>query len=182
MGIGRVALRATVGGLFVGHGLQKLRGSFGGPGMAGTEAMMDSLRMHPPRVHAAAAGWTETVAGAMLAVGALTPAASAGLIGVMTTAIRKVHAPTGVWNTDGGWEFNAVMIAAAAALAEEPGRGSVDAIFGRARWGSRWAVAALVAGVAASTATIAYGERQARAASAAESGTTDTGGVADVDA
>lgn len=161
MGIGRFALRAVVGGLFVGHGLQKLKGSFGGPGIEGTEQMMESLGLHPPHTHALAAGVTETACGAMLAAGAFTPAAAAGLIGVMTTAVRKVHAPNGVWNANGGWEFNAVMMAAAFALAEEPGGCSLDALMGRSRWGGKWAVAALVGGVAASTATIAYGERMA---------------------
>ncbi|MPV50195.1 MULTISPECIES: DoxX family protein [unclassified Pseudactinotalea] len=164
MSIGRFALRVTIGGLFVGHGLQKLTGSFGGPGLAGTEQMMTSLELYPPHLQALAAGATETAAGAMLTAGLLTPIASAGLVGVMTTAIRTVHAPNGLWNAKGGWEFNAVMIAAALTLAEEPGRGSLDAAFGRARWGSTWAVAALVGGMLASTATIAVGRRMARAA------------------
>ncbi|MGH3445968.1 MAG: DoxX family protein, partial [Nocardioidaceae bacterium] len=115
----RLVARGVIGGLFVGHGLQKLQGWFGGPGPEGTEQMMDSLDLHPPRQNALAAGATETVGGALLALGLATPMASAALIGVMTTAIRTVHGPKGIWNAKGGWEFNAVMIAALAVLAEE---------------------------------------------------------------
>ena len=161
MGMGRFVLRATVGGLFIGHGLQKLKGWFGGPGPEGTEEMMKSLKLHPPKTQALAAGVTETAAGAMLAAGTLTPLASAGVIGVMMTAIRKVHAPNGVWNANGGWEFNAVMIAAALALAENPGKCSIDRRIRGRKWGTRWAIAALIAGNLASMATISYGEKQA---------------------
>ena len=46
----------------------------------------------------------------------------------MITAIRKVHAPNGPWVTQGGYEYNAVLIAAVLALTEGgPGRPSVDA-------------------------------------------------------
>lgn len=163
MSVGRFALRVTVGGLLMGHGLQKLKGWFDGPGPEGTEEMMRSLNLHPPKVHARAAGLTETVSGAMLTTGFLTPFASAGLIGVMMTAIRKVHAPNGVWNADGGWEYNAVMIASAFALAANPGKCSIDRLLGRKKWGTKWAIAALVAGNLASMATISYGEKMADA-------------------
>ncbi len=48
MALGRLVLRLTVGGLITGHGLQKLRGSFGGPGLEGTTEMMRSIDLHPP--------------------------------------------------------------------------------------------------------------------------------------
>src|SRR5690625_6727870 len=126
MSMGRFVLRATVGGLFIGHGLQKLKGWFGGPGPEGTEEMMKSLKLHPPKTQALAAGVTETAAGAMRAAGTLTPLASAGVIGVMMTAIREVHAPNGGGNADGGGGSSAVMIAAARALAGGPGEAAGD--------------------------------------------------------
>ena len=76
-------------------------------------------------------------------------------------SIRKVHAPNGVWNANGGWEFNAVMIAAALALAENPGKCSIDRRIRGRKWGTTWAIAALIAGNLASMATISYGEKQA---------------------
>jgi len=60
--IGRLIVRLVVGGLFIGHGTQKLYGWFGGPGPAGTEQMMQGLNMHPPRRNALAAGATASTA------------------------------------------------------------------------------------------------------------------------
>src|SRR3954469_11848996 len=91
MNIARLTARAVIGGLFVGHGTQKLLGWFGGPGLEGTAGMMESLELNPPRRNALAAGLTETVGGGLLVLGLATPLASAGLIGTMITAIRKVH-------------------------------------------------------------------------------------------
>ena len=58
----------------------------------------------------------------------LAPVAAGLITGTMITAIRKVHAPKGPWVTQGGYEYNAVLIAAMVALTETgPGRPSVDA-------------------------------------------------------
>ncbi len=162
MDLGRLAARTVIGGLFIGHGTQKLFGWFGGPGLDGTEGMMRSLRLYPPRVNAIAAGATETAGGALLAAGLATPLATSALTGVMATAIRTVHLPNGVWNSSGGYEFNATLIAALTALAETgPGDLSLDAALGRRWHGARWAVVSLALGAAASAATVAIGRRQA---------------------
>lgn len=154
--------RLLIGGLFIGHGTQKLKGWFGGPGVDGTAGFMASLDMHPGRRNAVAAGTTETVGGAMLALGLGTPLAAAAITGTMITAIRKIHLPNGVWNADGGYELNAVMIAAVLLLAEQgPGPVSLDAVLGTERTGARWALAALALGAAASTASIEAGRRAA---------------------
>jgi DoxX-like protein len=72
MKIGRLLIRLVVGGLFIGHGSQKLFGWFGGPGPDGTEQMMYKIDMHPARRQAFAAGLTETSGGALLAAGLAT--------------------------------------------------------------------------------------------------------------
>jgi putative oxidoreductase len=165
MNVGRLAARVIIGGLFIGHGTQKLKGWFGGPGLDGTAGMMESLEMHPPRRNAFAAGATETVGGAMLAAGMATPLASAALIGTMITAIRKVHLPKGPWVMQGGYEYNLVLIAALLALAEEgPGDVSLDAALGMERTGLTWGLFALGLGAGASTAAIEAGRRSAPAA------------------
>jgi putative oxidoreductase len=162
MSVARLAARGIIGGLFIGHGTQKLMGWFGGPGLSGTEGMMQSLGMHPTRRNALAAGATETAGGALLALGLATPLASAGLIGVMTTAIRKVHAPNGPWVTQGGWEYNAVLIAALTVLAEQgPGPVSLDHALGTERSGAGWGLGALALGLAASAATVEIARRTA---------------------
>jgi putative oxidoreductase len=144
-------MRALIGGLFVGHGTQKLFGWFGGPGLDGTAGMMEKLELRPARRHAMLAGAAEAAGGAMLALGALTPLATMLLTSSMTTAIRKVHAPNGPWVTGGGWEYNAVLIAALTALAEHgPGTPSVDAARFPRLHGPGWALASLTGGVAGS--------------------------------
>jgi putative oxidoreductase len=144
-------MRAVIGGLFVGHGTQKLFGWFGGPGLEGVSGMMEQLQLRPPRRHAMLAGAAEAAGGALLALGALTPLATMFLTSSMTTAIRKVHLANGPWVTGGGWEYNVVLIAAFTALAEHgPGSPSVDdALFPRLH-GTGWALASLAGGIAGS--------------------------------
>ena len=152
MNVGKLALRGVVGPLFVGHGTQKLFGWFGGHGLEGTAGFFEQgIGLRPGKRHATAAGVSEALGGALLTLGAVTPAAAGMVIGTMVTAIRKVHAPKGPWVTEGGYEYNAVLIAAMVALAESgPGAPSIDsALFPRMK-GTRWALLALGAGVAGS--------------------------------
>jgi putative oxidoreductase len=152
MKLGKLALRGVIGPLFVGHGTQKLFGWFGGHGLEGTAGFFESgLDLRPGKRHATAAGVSEALGGALLVLGAATPLAAGMIIGTMTTAIRKVHASKGPWVTEGGFEYNAVLIAAMVALAESgPGKPSFDAaVFPRMK-GTAWALLALGAGVAGS--------------------------------
>ncbi len=151
MKLGAPLMRALIGGLFIGHGTQKLLGWFDGPGLEGTTGMMGKLGMRPPRRHALMAGAAEAGGGALLALGAATPLATTMLTSTMTTAIRKVHAPKGPWITQGGWEYNAVLIAALTALADHgPGAASVDSRAFPRLHGRGWALASLLGGVAGS--------------------------------
>jgi len=182
MKAGTLIIRLAVGGLFVGHGLQKLRGSFGGPGIEGTTQMMEGLEMRPARRNAVAAAVTETAGGAALALGAVTPLAAAGITATMITAIRKVHWSNGFWTAGGGWEFNGLLIAAATAVvADGPGRLSVDGAAGKSTWGLGWAVASLAVGAVASTALIEAGRRAPSEPNAANggSGSDSTAGAGD---
>src|SRR4051794_8646794 len=152
MGLGTVAIRGTIGPLFVGHGTQKLFGWFDGHGLEATAGGFESMGLRPGKRHAVAAGAAEALGGALLTLGALTPLASTLITGTMVTAIRKVHAKNGPWVTGNGYEYNLTLIGIMAALAETgPGRPSVDeALFGGALKGKGWAVAALAAGAAGS--------------------------------
>ncbi|WP_349897650.1 DoxX family protein [Parafrigoribacterium soli] len=167
MNVGKLLLRVVVGSVFLGHGLQKLTGSFGGPGLAGTEKMAEHLDLHPPRRNALAVALTETTGGAAMLAGAATPLAGAGLIATMLTAVRKVHLKNGPWNSNGGYEYNAVLIAAVASLAGGPGKASIDALFGKSNWGIKGTLFALGAGVAGSLAVVALGRLNAPAGDAA---------------
>ena len=146
--IGRLLLRVSVGGLFVGHGTQKLFGWFGGHGLDATSQGFEQLGMRPGRRNAIAAGVAEAGGGAALAAGLLTPLAASTLTSTMLTAIYRVHAKNGPWSADGGYEYNLVLIAAALALVEVgPGPLSLDSALGRERKGSGWTLAALALGV-----------------------------------
>jgi putative oxidoreductase len=159
MKLGLALLRLIVGGLFIGHGLQKLAGKFGGYGPEGTGQFFETLGLRPGKTHAIAAGAAETGGGALIALGACTPLGAAMLTGAMATAIRTVHAPKGPWAAEGGYEYNLVLMAGVFAITDVgPGSWSVDAARGRERWGPGWALAQLGAGLAGSAAAIAYGK------------------------
>jgi putative oxidoreductase len=147
MNIGRLVLRAAVGGFFFGHGTQKLLGWFGGPGLEATAQGFDKLGMRPGRRNAIAASLTETAGGTAIALGFATPFAASGLVATMLTAIHRVHLKSGPWIANGGYEYNVVLIAALLTLVEVgPGAPSLDRALGTERSGSRWAALALVAG------------------------------------
>ncbi|WP_291057476.1 DoxX family protein [Herbiconiux sp.] len=175
MDFGILVLRLVVGGAFVGHGVQKLSTALGGHGLDGTAQMMQKLEMQPAKPNALAAGLAEAGGGAALALGLATPMAATGLVATMVTAISKVHAKNGPWNSGGGYEYNAVLIAAVTAIASAgPGRASVDAAFGKASWGAKAGVFALAAGAAGAAGAIILGKRMARAQAAAGAGAAST--------
>jgi len=149
MKIGRLLLRLTVGGFFFGHGTQKLFGWFGGHGLEATSNMFESLGMKPGNRNAVAAGFAEAGGGAGIALGLATPLSAAALTSVMLTAINRVHLKNGPWSTNGGYEYNVVLIAAVLTLVEVgPGNLSLDHLLGNERSGPGWTLVALVLGVA----------------------------------
>jgi putative oxidoreductase len=147
MKLGRLLLRLIVGTLFIGHGTQKLFGWFGGHGLDATSTAFEGLGMRPGRRNAVAAGAAEAGGGAALALGLATPLAASVLTSTMLTAMHRVHLKNGPWLTNGGYEYNLVLIAAVLTLAEVgPGELSLDQATGNARSGPGWALAALVLG------------------------------------
>ena len=149
MKLGRLLLRLVVGGLFFGHGAQKLFGWFGGYGLDGTAGFFEQLGMRPGKRNAIAAGVAEAGGGAGIALGLATPLAGSALIATMLTAIKRVHLDKGPWVANGGYEYNLVLIAAVLALAEVgPGQPSFDAALGRERKGPFSVLTTLGLGVA----------------------------------
>src|SRR5215468_2089896 len=131
MDIGLLVLRLAVGLTMAAHGGQKLFGWFGGYGIAGTGGWLESIGFRPGRVQAVIAGTFEFAGGLLIALGLLTPVGTALVIAVMVTAIGSVHLPKGFWVTDGGFEYNLMILASSAALAfAGPGAYSLDAVQG----------------------------------------------------
>ena len=160
MKLGMALLRVTVGVLFMGHGLQKLKGWFSGHGLEATAAGFENLGLRPGKVHATAAGTAETAGGAMLAGGLATPLAAGMLSGVMMVAIDKVHKDNGVWAMNNGYEYNLVMMAAVFAITSVgAGPWSVDERLGIGRAGSAAGVAQLAAGLLGGATAIRLGSR-----------------------
>jgi len=146
MSIALFVVRFVVGGLFVGHGTQKLFGWFGGHGLEGTGRFFEQIGYTPGRPMAYLAGLTEACGGALLMMGFLTPLACAALVGMMVGTL-PVHVPKGLWNTNGGYELPLVYTTCAATIAYAgPGRASIDAAIG-------WSAS----GAAIGTAAVAFG-------------------------
>ena len=163
MDLALFVLRAVVGLFFIGHGAQKLFGSFGGHGLTGTAGFFDAIGIRPGHLHALAAGWAELGAGVLLVLGLLSPLAAVLVIAVMTTAIIAVHASKGPWVTEGGWEYNAVLMAVAFTVAGAgPGEFSLDNALG---WmeditGTGWALGALGVGILGGAGAIVAGRAE----------------------
>ena len=138
--VGLLALRVTIGLLMACHGAQKLFGWFGGPGLHGTGAGFAHLGYTPGTFFAGVAGTTEFGAGLLLALGALTPLACAGIIGVMTNVVFAVSWHEGLFGhppAHQGFELPLLLGVGAVGLAfTGPGRLSVDGVLGLDR---RWA-------------------------------------------
>jgi putative oxidoreductase len=167
MQIARLLLRVTLGGLFFGHGTQKLKGWFGGHGLEATSGMFEQLGLHPGRRNAIASGVSEAGGGAAMALGLATPLAAASLIGSMITAIHRVHIKNGPWISNQGYEYNVILILAAALIAElGPGPVSLDHVLGTEKSGPAWGLAALAMGGAGAVAV----HQLAKASAPAEPG------------
>jgi putative oxidoreductase len=163
MNLGLLVLRLVVGLLLAGHGAQKLFGLFGGHGLRGTAGFFEQIGLKPGHFHATSAGLLEFGGGLLLALGLLTPVASAALIAVMTAAVITVHAPKGVWATNGGYEYNLTIAAAAFALAAVGAGGwSIDHALSLNVHGVLWGLGALVAGLSGGTGAVVSGRIHAR--------------------
>lgn len=98
--------RILVGLIFAAHGWAK---RFSGGGIAGTAGWFESIGMKPGKLHANLASGTEMLTGVMLALGLLTPFASAGIIGVMVVAGWTVHRSNGFFIVSEGWEYTFIV-------------------------------------------------------------------------
>lgn len=148
METGLLIIRLALGLTLAAHGAQKLFGMFGGYGIAGTGAFFESIGFRPGKLLATMAGLGETVGGLALALGLLTPFASALIVATMLVAIWSVHLEKGFFVMGGGYEYNLLIMASAIALAfTGPGRISLDETLGLSLAGAKWGLTAAALGL-----------------------------------
>jgi putative oxidoreductase len=151
---GIAILRVTVGVTVAAHGYGKF---FLGGRIPGTGRWFDSIGMRPGRLHALMAATTEVGAGLLLALGLLTPLASAGVVALMLVAAWTVHRHNGFFIVGSGWEYNFILaVMAVVPAVTGPGRLSVDHAIRSQGLLTGWPGFALAAlgGVAAGTAQL----------------------------
>lgn len=103
-------LRLGVGIIFAAHGLQKLAGAFGGPGIPGVTEMMKGLGFTSPLVWAWILAVSETLGGIFLFLGILPRFSAAVIAVVMIVAIMKVHLPNGFFMSQKGFEYQFLIL------------------------------------------------------------------------
>ena len=127
-----VPLRLITGAAFIGHGAQKVLGSFGGPGWAKWTSLSQAVPfpfMRPTSLWLGAAAISELVGGALVLLGLLTRLGAFLIICVMVTAAAtqwpRFFAPEGM-------ELAITFLAIALALLiTGGGQASVDRMIGR---------------------------------------------------
>jgi len=132
--IGPAILRVVTGAVFIGAGLQKLFGLWGGTGIAGTAALFRAIQLDPAYPLAVFITALELVGGILLVIGALTTWVAVPLVVEMVVAIWKVHFVNGFFlnwtlrpGAGHGYEFNLMLIGSLVCLVcTGPGTFSFD--------------------------------------------------------
>lgn len=111
-----LVLRIGLGAIFCAHGVQKAFGAFSGPGINGFSQMLAGLGFNPPLLWAYIAACVELIGGICLIAGFLTRTMS-GLIGILIiVAAYKVHLSKGFFLSNGGFEYNLLILCTCIAL------------------------------------------------------------------
>jgi len=116
--LGLLIIRLAVGMTFVGHGCQKLFGWFGGPGVVKFGEYLGSIGIKTGgKTWAVLAGLFELAGGLLFSAGQFTWLGAILITIVMIDAIFTVHGKNGFWLTEGGFEYNFILIAVVLGLA-----------------------------------------------------------------
>ena len=117
-----------LGLILAAHGSQKLFAWFGGYGLEGTGAWMESIGLAPGYLMALMAGSAEFFGGLFILLGFLTRPAALALAGTMIVAIFTVHFENGLFMSNNGYEFGLALLAASISLVfSGAGKASLDA-------------------------------------------------------
>lgn len=156
--LGLLLLRLAVGALFIGHGLQKAFGLWGGPGLSGWEAELSDMGFRYADILTYVATGGQIAAGVLLILGLFTPVAAAGALAYLVTGllaeamVAHEAARLSDFLTD-GHEYKVFLTCAVAAVVlTGPGRYGFDAGRGWARRPFLGSFGALVLGAGAGVA------------------------------
>ncbi len=131
MSIALLILRLGVGLTLTGHGVQKLLGWFGGPGLTRLQQSFEKQGFKPVWPWIALVILGEVGGGLSVALGFLTPLGAAGILGAMAMATIKSHWKNGFWLNKGGYEYSLMLLIVSIAIGLiGPGSYSLDAFFG----------------------------------------------------
>ncbi|WP_159232744.1 DoxX family protein [Mycolicibacterium vanbaalenii] len=151
--LGLLLLRVAVGALLIGHGLQKLFGLWGGPGLDGFRDSLTEWGFQRADILTYVASGGQIAAGVLLVLGLFTPVAAAGALAYLVTAmltevmIAHDEARLSAFLAD-GHEYQVILVCAVAAIILiGPGRYGLDAGRGWTRRPFVGSAAALVLGV-----------------------------------
>jgi putative oxidoreductase len=129
LALGLLIARVVIGLTLAGHGVQKLFGWFGGPGLSKQISGLKAQGYKPAWLWAFFVCLGEVGGGLSLAFGLLTPLGAAGIVGAMFMAIVKVHWKNGFWNGKRGIEFPLALLAVAVEFGiAGPGDYSLDGL------------------------------------------------------
>jgi putative oxidoreductase len=179
MAEGLFIIRLVLGLLLFAHGTQKLFGWFGGYGLDGTGGFFEGVGHRPGRLMAMVAGLSEGIGGLFLVLGLLTPWAAAMVMGTMYVAAVSVHAPHGLWATNGGYELPLTNGLIATGLAFTGAGGwSIDAAAG-IPWTRGWGTGLAAIFLATVAGVVVLGRRRKVAEVEAETAYPDDAVAAD---
>jgi putative oxidoreductase len=131
MDVALLILRLGIGLILTGHGVQKLFGWFGGPGLTSLSQSFEKQGFKPawPWVTLAIVG--EVGGGLSVALGFLTPLGAAGILGAMAMATFKSHWKNGFWLKKGGYEYSLMLLVVSITIGLiGPGSYALDALLG----------------------------------------------------
>jgi len=156
--LGLLVLRVGLGVVLGVHGLQKLFGWWGGPGVGAFKNSLSGLGYHHADILAYVSAAGEIAAGVLLVLGLFTPVAAAGALaflinGLLATMSSGPHAHPFAFSLPPGGEYEIMLIVmAVAVILAGPGRYGLDAGRGWAYRPFIGSFVVLLAGIAAGVA------------------------------
>ena len=112
-----IPIRLGLAAVMIGHGSQKVLGTFGGPGFnAYISGNTPFSFMRPTWLWLSAAAFAEFFGGILVALGLLTRVSAFFIACVMLTAVTGVHWSGGFFASNRGFEFPMTLLAMALAL------------------------------------------------------------------